>query len=70
MDNRVEKHRLDEEYPTLVTDDRRKKHRGCKEVAEVPSSNDALTAQSISGDGHGVQVTGSTFSVGGNLTLS
>jgi hypothetical protein len=35
MDDRVEKRRLDEEYPVSITDDKRKKHCGYKEIAEA-----------------------------------
>lgn len=67
-DDRIEKHRLDEECSVSVTDDRRKKHRGYKEIAEVSSSGNERADQSIS-RGQGIQRTGSNFSSGGALVL-
>ncbi|RYO87579.1 hypothetical protein DL766_008356 [Monosporascus sp. MC13-8B] len=64
---RTKKRRLDVEYPASIMDDRRKKHRGCEEVAEASSSNGRAT-QSIS-DGQGIQA-GGNLSVGGNTIIS
>ena len=47
MDDRVKKRRLDEEYSTSITENRRKKHCNYEEVAEATSSSSGGTRPSI-----------------------
>ena len=66
--DRVEKRRLDEEYPALITNNRHKKCRAYEEDAEASCGSSGQATQSIS-RGQGIQQTGGNFSVGGNLSF-
>jgi hypothetical protein len=63
-DDRVEKRRLDEEYPASITNDIHKTRRSYKEDAEASRSSDGQAAQSIS-RGQGIQAGGNVLVEGG-----
>jgi hypothetical protein len=67
-DDRVEKRRLDEEYPASITNDGHKKRRGYEEDAEASRGSNGQATQSIS-RGQGIQQRGGNLSVGGNLSM-
>ncbi|KIW28949.1 uncharacterized protein PV07_04800 [Cladophialophora immunda] len=67
MDDKGKKRRFDEEHPASMRNSGRKKRRGNKNLAKASSSN-AGGAQSIS-SGQGIQMSGGSFSAGGNVTL-